>query len=93
MVDVEISDRIRISEIRTMAESATSIEELRGVVTAMAERIDLILQDLYFQLKRQPTIYTVDPEDPANASLVSGAKTGDVAVYVKEGNVRIFVFS
>ncbi|MEM4720687.1 MAG: hypothetical protein QXT73_01320 [Candidatus Methanomethylicaceae archaeon] len=90
---MEISDRVRTGELRAFAEQASSLEDVKRLLIALTDRVDLMYQDLCIQLKGQPTIYTVDPEDPANAEKVEGAKAGDIAVYVKDGAVRIYVFN
>ncbi|MFA5936547.1 MAG: hypothetical protein WC822_01570 [Candidatus Paceibacterota bacterium] len=66
-------------------------DALKHVLHELMSRVDKTLQDLIFQLKKEPTIFTVDPA--THTEDVEGAKAGDIAIFVTaEGVVDIKVF-
>lgn len=82
---MEISDRVRMSDLRGMAHEAKDVESLRKAMIAMMNRFDLAYQDLVIQLRSQVTIYPVDPN--TSTSAVEGAKSGDLAVFINNDGV------
>lgn len=88
---MEISDRIRVSDLRAAINESDMKNEHKEVLVTMIGRIDMFIQDLISQLKSQPTIYTVNPS--TNPQAVKGAKTGDIAVFENQyGDVEIVRF-
>lgn len=81
------SDRIRVSDLRTMVEQADSVDQLKKVMLAVLTRIDAAYQDLIFQLRAEPTIFNIDPN--AEAEKVEGAKPGDIAIFIRDGQIDI----
>lgn len=67
-------------------------KNVRDVLLSIISRFELALQDLVIQLKKEPTVFTVNPV--VNASDVEGAKKGDVAIYIDaDGAVEVQVFN
>lgn len=88
---MQISDRIRVSDLRSAISSSNMAAEHQLILLTMVGRIDMFIQDLISQLKSQPTIFTVDPGKYPEA--VQGAKTGDIAVFENQyGDVEIVRF-
>jgi hypothetical protein len=81
------SDRIRVSDLRTVVEKAESIDDLKGSLLEIIGRIDAAYQDLIFQLRAEPTIFNVDPV--AETEKVEGAKPGDIAIFLRDGQIDI----
>jgi hypothetical protein len=81
------SDRVRVSDLRTQVQAAKDVQELKTVLIELLGRIDAAYQDLIFQLRAEPTIFTVDPV--AEAERVEGAKPGDVAIFKRNGLIDI----
>ena len=88
---MQISDRIRVSDLRVSISESNMENDHKDVLLTMIDRIDMFIQDLISQLKSQPQIFTVDPSVYPDA--VRGAKTGDIAVFENQyGDVEIVRF-
>jgi hypothetical protein len=88
---VQISDRIRVSDLKAAVSSSNMERENQDILLMLLGRVDMFIQDLILQLKNQPTIYTVNPATDPDA--VEGAKTGDIAVFENQyGDVEIVRF-
>lgn len=83
------SDRIRVSDLRRLVEQAQSVDELKGFLLELLGRIDSAYQDLVFQLRAEPTIFNVDPV--SESEKVEGAKPGDIAIFLRDGQVDISI--
>jgi len=67
-------------------------KNIKDALSAIISRFELALQDLVTQLKKEPTVFTVDPA--TNTADVEGAKKGDVAIYMDiDGAVEVKVFN
>lgn len=89
---MQISDRIRVSDLKLAVASSDMKESDKQLVSQLLARIDMFIQDLIQQLKSQPTIFTVNPA--TNPEAVEGAKAGDIAVFTNEyGDVEIIRFN
>ena len=88
---MQISDRIRLSDLHAAVSASNMETSHKDVLLLILGRVDMFIQDLVQQLKKQPTIYTVNPA--TNAAAVQGAKPGDIAVYKNQyGDVEISQF-
>ena len=81
------SDRVRVSDLRNMVMKANDLESLKRVMSEVLSRIDAAYQDLIFQLRAEPTIFNVDPD--AESEKVEGAKPGDIAIFLRDGQIDI----
>jgi len=85
---MQISDRIRLSDLHGRVAKSNLSESDKMFLTEMLGRFNMVIQDLIYQLKSQPTIFTCNPA--TNPDKVEGAKAGDIAVYKNDqGDVEI----
>jgi hypothetical protein len=88
---MEISDRVRITDLYSRIRQPDVPANVQALLLEVLNRVNMIQQDLLYQLKNQPTIYTVNPD--IEPDKVSGAKTGDIAVFKNAyGDVEIVRF-
>lgn len=80
---MNVNSSIRVSDlIQSIDRSNINVETKKAMVELLS-RIDRMMQELIFQLKKEPTIFIVDPigSDGLTVEDVEGAKPGDLAVY------------
>lgn len=82
---MNVSDRIRVSDLGDEVEQSNIPPEVKNILLLLLSRIDLFIQDIIGQLKKEPSIFTVNPA--TETEKIEGAKTGDVAIYVNDDNV------
>ena len=84
---MEISDHIRLAGITPVIADSKVDEETKRVLLEIVSRFDLKFQDLVMQMKNQPTIFRISPDQ------IEGAKEGDVAIFTNaQGAVDIQLF-
>jgi len=83
------SDRIRVSDLRHLVDSAQGLPELKKAIVEVISRVDAAYQDLIFQLRAEPTIFNVDPV--AETERTEGAKPGDIAIFKRDGLIDMSI--
>jgi hypothetical protein len=69
-------------------------DDIKILIGELTRRLDVAFGEVLSDLKKQPQIFSVDPNDSANAEIIQGAFTGDVAIYTdNDGDVQVSVFS
>jgi len=77
---MNIGDKIRTSDLVATVQKSKGIDnELKLILCLLMNRIDSLTQYLTSQLRKGPTIFTVDPS--THPTEVEGAKEGDVAIF------------